>query len=423
MRVVPLPAESRSLACDRRSDRTRAIPVLTIEKKVYKLPLRQKFMKNVFPTTRERIGMKKPKKRGFCAIVLFFAIFPSSVFFETNAFGQQDEAAKGPPPVPVQVATVERKVVSSMIELVGTVEPVTESTVASEVSGVVESFPTDEGDYVEKGQLLARLGDRRLQLDLKGAVAVREKIKFNLAEARKELDRMEKLKLAESVAERSYDEAYFRFEALKQDLAKSEADIERLQYEIARKKVTAPFSGYIVEEHTQLGEWVDMGGAVVDLMDIGRVKAVVDVPERYFVSLAQGDKVTVVVGSLSRTPCEGIVEALLSKGDPNARTFPVKISLENPDMKIKSGMEAKVSLSVGGTRESLVMPKDAVVISGKDRIAYVVKDGIAQPVNIVIHGYFQNFVSFEGDLNEGDAVVVRGNERLRPGQAVRVVQS
>ncbi len=366
--------------------------------------------------------MKTLKKQGLKAFILFFAIFTSVAVFATIAFGQKEDGAKGPPPVPVEVATVEKKAVSNRIELVGTVEPATESTVASEVSGLVESFPTDEGEYVEKGQLLARLGDRRLQLDLKGAVAAREKIKSNLAEARKELDRMEKLKLAQSVAEKSYDEAYFRYEALKQDLAKSEAEIELLKYEIGRKKVTAPFAGYIVQEHTQLGEWVGVGGAVVDLMDIGRVKAVVDVPERYSVSLVEGDNVDVLVGSVSRTPFEGIIESVLPKGNPNSRTFPVKISLENPKMKIKSGMEAKVSFSVGGTRESLVMPKDAVVISGKDRIAYVVKDGIVHPVNIAIDGYFQDFVSFEGDLNEGDAVVVRGNERLRPGQAVRVVQ-
>ena len=365
----------------------------------------------------------KKLKNGYPEIFILFLFSCMSVaVLRTDAFCQSEEGAKGPPPVPVQVATVEKKVVSNRIELVGTVVPVTESTVASEVSGVVESFPVDEGDYVEKGQVLARLGDSRLQLELKGAVAVREKIKINLAEAKKELDRMERLKVTESVAERSYDEAYFRFEALKQDLAKSKAEIERLEYEIGRKKFEAPFSGYIVEEHTQLGEWVSVGGAVVDLIDISRVEVAVDVPERYSVNIDEKDKVPVLIGSLDVTPFEGTIMTVLPKGNPNARTFPVKISLENPDLKIKSGMEAQVSFSVGGSRESLVMPKDAVVISGKERIVYVVEDGVVQPVNIVIFGYFENFVSFEGDLKAGDVVVVRGNERLRPGQAVRVVQ-
>jgi multidrug efflux pump subunit AcrA (membrane-fusion protein) len=113
---------------------------------------------------------------------------------------------------------------------------------------------------------------------------------------------------------------------------------------------------------------------------------------------------------------------VLPQGNPKARTFPVKISLENPDMRIKSGMEVQVAFSVGGTRESLVVPKDAVVISGKDRLVYVVRDGVAYPEPVVVQGYFENSVSFEGNLKPGDVVVVRGNERLRPGQPVKVVQ-
>ncbi len=350
---------------------------------------------------------------------LIFAML--TIFSAPQALCQQDEAPKAPPPVPVRVAEVEKKAVSDRIELVGTAQPATVSTVASEVSGVVEFFPIDEGDFVEKGQVLASLSDHRLKLDLKAATAAREKIKANLAEAKKQLDRMERLKRTQSVAEKSYDEAFYSYEALLQDLARSEAEIESLKYDIARKKITAPFSGFVSKEYAQLGEWVNVGGPVAELMDIGRIEATVDVPERYSVNLLDGEKVSVLFASLSNRPREATIDTVLPVGDPKARTFPVKISLENPDLRIKSGMEAQVVFTIGGDGESLVMPKDAVVISGKDRLVYKVEDGIASPKPVVIKRYFENFVSFEGALQPGDLVVIRGNERLRPGQPVKVV--
>ena len=354
--------------------------------------------------------------------VLVATLFPAmlTIFSAPQAFCQQDEAPKGPPPVPVRVAKVERKAVSDRIELVGTAQPVTVSTVASEVSGVVEFFPINEGDFVEKGQVLASLSDHRLKLDRKAAIATREKIKANLAEAKKQLDRMERLKLTRSVAEKSYDEAFYRYEALLQDLAKSEAEIELLNYDIARKKIVAPFSGFVSKEYAQLGEWVNVGGPVAELMDIGRIEATVDVPERYSVNLLEEEMVSVLFASLSNRPREGVIDTVLPVGDPKARTFPVKISMDNPDLRIKSGMEAQVVFSMSGAMESLVMPKDAVVISGKDRLAFKVENDIATPVPIAIKRYFENFVSFEGALQPGDLVVIRGNERLRPGQPVKV---
>jgi multidrug efflux pump subunit AcrA (membrane-fusion protein) len=101
---------------------------------------------------------------------------------------------------------------------------------------------------------------------------------------------------------------------------------------------------------------------------------------------------------------------------PNARTFTVKIAMNNPDMKIKGGMEAHVTFNVMEEQESLVIHKDAVVIAGKERFVFVVRNGLVTPVPIVILGYFENSVAVEGDLKPGDKVVIRGNERLRPGQ-------
>jgi RND family efflux transporter MFP subunit len=396
---------------------------LTIFPKLYKVPSFldiSSFAKKILGIAMIMYSKKIPALfvHTFLFMLVMVLLLPSVI-----VFSQQENKPDGPPPASVRVADVERKMVSRQIELVGTTKPVTESKVATEISGIVDYFPVKEGDFVSKGQILLRLRDKRLKLSLNGAVATRERIRANLEEAKKELDRMEKLKATQSVAERRYDAAYFLYQALSQELNKSTADIELLEYEISQKNVLAPFSGFVAGKHAEVGEWVVAGGSVVDLIDLSIIEVVVDVPERFFVNLEPGNEVFVTVKSLFRKPMKEKILAIFPKGDPSSRTFTVKIAINNPDMKIKGGMEAHAAFNVIEEQESIVVHKDAVVIAGKERLVFAVRNGFATPVPVVIIGHFENSVAVEGDLKPGDKVVIRGNERLRPGQPVKVLES
>ena len=342
--------------------------------------------------------------------------------FTAISFAGDDAKTQGPPPVPVRVASAEEKMVSDQISLVGTVEAIAESTVAAEVPGVVEYFPAKEGDFVKKGALLLRLRSTELVLRHKGAIAVRERIKANLQNAEKELKRLGKLKDTNSIAETQFDNAYFAHQALLQEYLAKEAEIEQIEYELKQKKVVAPFSGFVSKEHTQLGEWVSTGGAVVTLLDLGQIKVTVDVPERYSVLLSPENRVKVWVKSVSDDPVTGKIYAVLPQGDPDSRTFPVRINLENSGFKIKSGMEAMVTFNLATKNNALLLPKDAIVTAGENRLVFMVVDGKAVPVNVKILGYYDGNVAIRGNLAPGATVVVRGNERLRPGQAVTVLE-
>ncbi len=324
--------------------------------------------------------------------------------------------------VPVRVASVEQRSVSDQISLIGNTEPISDSTIASEFSGVVEDVPVNEGDFVQKGTPLVRLRSTGLKLRLKAAVSVKEKMKANLDNAESELKRLSELQKTQSIAARRYEEANFLHRALAKELAKSKAEIEYLEYELAQKTVLAPFSGFVAEEHTEIGEWMNSGGPVVTLHDLSKIRVTVDVPERYAVMLKAEDTVKVLVKSISGDPFTGRIYAVLPKGDPNTRTFPLRINLENSEYKIKSGMEALVTFTLAGTKTALVVPKDAVVTAGNDRLVYTVEEGKAQPVKVSVLGYYDGDVSVEGNLAPGARVVVRGNERLRPGIPVQILK-
>lgn len=351
----------------------------------------------------------------YCLIATIACLLSASTLLAENP-----GKGNGPPPSPVQVAVVKTKTVSNQISLIGTTEAISESTVASEISGIVEYFPIKEGDYVKKGDLLANLKETELRLRLKGAVAAKKRIEANLQNAEKELKRVSKLKETNSIAEKQFDNAFYTYRALSEELLQNQAEIELLNYQIKQQKVLAPFSGFVAKEHTQIGEWINKGGPVVTLLDLDNIRITVDVPERYSVLLAPQNNVKVSIKSVSNDPFSGKIYSVLPHGDPNSRTFPVRIHLANPNHTIKSGMEAMATFNLTTKKEALLVPKDAVVTAGDNRLVFMVNDGKAIPVPVKIIGYYDGDVAVVGNLKPGDQVVIRGNERLRPGQSVVV---
>jgi len=354
--------------------------------------------------------------RSFSGVLGSLAFFGLSIFILKPAAGQQ-----APPAVPVKAVKVTEAMVSDQVSLVGTAEAIATSRVASEVSGIVEYFPVKEGDSVKEGDLLVRLKNTELRLRLEAAREARAVISANLENAQKELQRISKLRDTKSISETRYDAAYYAHLVLEKRLRQSDAEIEQIEYDIGRKQVAAPFAGFVAEEHTQVGEWINPGGGIVTLLDLREIRVTVDVPERYVVNLHPDSRVSVTITSLFPEPLPGRIYAILPRGDAAARTIPVRVSLPNRDSKIKSGMEAVVAFTLANKKKALLVPKDAVVMSGSDRMVFKVSDGRAVPVMITVLGYHDSAVAVAGNLKAGESVVVRGNERLRPGQAVEII--
>ena len=359
-----------------------------------------------------------------CLFTIIFFLFSGSLVYAASDKTKKEGATrkKGPPPVPVRVAPVAERLVSNQISLIGTTEGVITSTIAAEVPGVVEDFPVKAGDFVKKGQLLVRLKDTEIRLRLKSYVAERERVRANLENAERELKRIRKLRQTGSISENKLDVAHFTQRALSKAFLRSQAEIDHMEYQIKQKKVFAPFSGFVATEHTQVGEWVKPGGPVVTLMDMDQVLVTVDVPERFALKISPDNPVRVLISSVTDRWLSGEIYAILPQGDPTARTMPVRVRVDNPDHRIRAGMAAQVAFNLVDTKQALLVPKDAVVIAGDTRMVYTVAAGKAVPVGIDILGYYDGNVAVSGNLKPGMVVVIRGNERLRPGQPVRVIE-
>jgi membrane fusion protein (multidrug efflux system) len=326
----------------------------------------------------------------------------------------------GPPPTPVIVAPVVEKEVSPKVVLVGAARPNRESKVAAEAGGRVKAVHFTEGQKVEKGALLVELDKTNEQLRLKAAQARLQGVRVRLREAKRNLARSSSLLSNRSISIKAHEENLFNVRNLEHGVTEAQAELSRLKDAIDRMDVPAPFTGYVAEQYTEVGQWLNPGSPVAAVMELSPIKVQGMLPERYLTEIQVGDRAEVVFDALPAEPFEGRVAAIIPSADLESRSLPVEIRLENKNGRVKAGLLARMTLT-GRPRTAKLIPKDALVLDRGENTAFKVRDDQVFPVSVQAGLAYGSDVAVTGGLSAGDLVVVEGNERLRPRQKVRVV--
>ncbi len=353
--------------------------------------------------------------------IVSLAILASTLLLSGCSEQQAASPPTMPPPTPVRVAQAMKQPIQQSVTLVGSVEPWKRSVVASEIEGLVRTFPAKEGRYVEEGQVLAQLRTETLEIQFDSAIASFKEAKARYQQAKKDLDRIQHLFQKELVTQKESDEAVAEEQALRERLAQLKTEIQQVRDQHNKSTVAAPFSGWIIEERTEVGQWVEAGGPIVELVDLSHVQVEVPLPERFIPYVRIDDPVSAFFDGLPGSIVQGTIFSVIAQADRNSRTFPVKIKLPNPDLLIKSGMVVRTTLHVGKPHEGVVVPKDALVLRGGQEFIFSVSDGHTQQIPIVSLVHSDENVEIQGNIQEGQLVVIAGNERLRSGQPVRIL--
>ena len=331
------------------------------------------------------------------------------------------EKVGGTPPALVQVSTVVERMVVTRVTLVGTAEPLSETIVAAEEAGLVRKMLVDEGDKVKQNQTLCVQDASQLRLKVEAARAIVAEAAANQTRVEREWERLKQLYAINSVSKKAYEDAQFEAEAAVKRVARLQVELYTLLDQIKKKVVYAPVSGTVVERHTLVGQWLSKGDPVVTLTVLNPIRVMVPVPERYVSRIKKGDSSEITFDALPGRVFKGVIDAIIPKADRAGRTFPVRIEIPNPNGTMKTGMLGRATLAVGNPHKALLVPKDALVLSGAGKSVYVINDQTAHIVQVKTgptHGFL---IEVEGKLKAGQKVVTRGNERLRPGQRVKVV--
>ena len=356
--------------------------------------------------TNPRFGSLLGLSTGVCALALLWA---------TTA------RAQGAGPGPVRFAQAIEHSVRQSVELTGSVEAVFESVLASEVEGLVERIDALPGQPLRKGQRIARLRTALRKIDLDAAVSDHEVALAQLELARSQLARNEDLFRREVISQQAMDDAIRETNRREGEARSAEAAVRRIRYQLDRSSIVAPFDGVLVRKRADVGEWIDPGGAVAEVVALDPLEVVVQVPERYFDRLAVGEPATVRLGALGADTIEGEVRRVVPRADPQARTFEARIQVPNRDGRIGVGMLASVSIALGDVRREVLVPKDAVIRRGpREYLFRIGSDQTVEQIDVsTTRGHADWFGLRPGSVQPGDRVVTYGNERLFPGQPVQ----
>ena len=323
-----------------------------------------------------------------------------------------------PPPAAVVVSEVKNGFVAPEAEFVGTVFYLEVSDVAAEVNGRIEVVSFEEGQRIKTGHVLVRLNADLLEKNLKGTKASYEQAFSELEKARSDFQRIENLYQRQVVPEQVYDENRFKVKGLEKKAESLKAEVERLEVELQKKVIKAPFDGVVIKKFVDRGEWLSPGSSVATIARDEIIDVVVDVPEEVMKFIRTGIEVRVKAGGKET---KGKIFALIPRGDIATRTFPVKVRLNN-FLSLVEGMEARVSLPTSDRKRSLMVPRDAVLPLFGQNVVFAIIESKASMIPVKVIGYQGNMVGIEGErLSEGMKVAVKGNERLRDGQPVNIV--
>ena len=232
---------------------------------------------------------------------------------------------QAPPAASVRHTEVQRREVGRTLALTGSVESRRISVVASEVEGVVQTLVAREGDRVKEGQPLVELRRTNLELRLEAVRGQLQEAEARQRLARTSLDRSRGLFDEQIISQQQLDDAASEFDAWQGRVAQLRAEAARLQDDLARTTVRAPFYGVVVRELVAEGEWLGSGGAVAELLDYRDLEVTVEVPERSFAGLRIGSSVRVVIASLGQLEVAGVVRAVVPRADARVLTHSISV--------------------------------------------------------------------------------------------------
>lgn len=309
----------------------------------------------------------------------------------------------------VVVAKVEMKTVGNRVAAVGTGRAFRSLTLSADVSGVVESINIVPGQKVEAGTALVVLESDAQRIAVKLAqVNVDE-----AASAVKRYQTLESRNVASSV----------QLEQARTKLAQAKAELEAKQFDLARRRISAPFAGVVGITRLTKGDYIKEGTAIATIDDTSKLIVDFVVSERSASHIKLGQQVRALTPAIVGVVFRGTVSAKDSRIDIASRTLRVEATLPNAENRLIPGMTFSVSIRIEGAKLPSV-PNLAVRWDRNGAHVWTV-DPATQTVKripVVIRSRTSRTASVEGKLAEGDQVVVEGLESLRPGAKVTVVQ-
>jgi RND family efflux transporter MFP subunit len=301
------------------------------------------------------------------------------------------------------------------------------STLSFQVSGNVNEMRVNQGDRVEKDQVLAVIDKRPYELDVESAEAGLQKSRADLTRAQQEYDRQETLFKKGWVAKALLERVQTELDTSESELAYTTSKLNLAKRDLRLTELLAPFAGTISRKHVDAFAEVQTGQPVYDIEASGALEVRFDIPETVISRISLGMPVTVRFPTAQGSVLRARITEIGSTAE-TANAFPVKAGLSDPPADIRSGMtiEATLLMKDEGTESGYLVPLAAIAPADIPRQGYVfVYDAETQSVKRTLvksKGATDNFVHIFEGIEAGDIVAVAGVTFLNDGQSVKLMQ-
>ena len=372
--------------------------------------------------------------------LLFLIAVGLSGAFGWHLYGESLESVESEPKdkqadiAAVDVVRIVRRPLAERIELVGSLEPITEVEIRSRLSGYLESVPFDVGDRVKAGQTVIEIDDAATSELVSRSAAAKQvaaaQLKAQIAREGQALREVERLReLADSgvsttqqieEAESALLVSMAETELERARLAQAKADLERSKLALGELQISSPISGYVAENNADVGDLARAEDVLLRIVDLSSIRTVVNVVERDYGKIKLGETATVSVDGIPNRQFTGRIVRQAPVLDPTTRTAKVMIEIANEDSLLKPGMHGRVVITASRLADEIAVPASAIHGPAGGQFLYTVDEGskvaAKQPVSVGFRD--GELIQVLTGLNENSLVVTLGGRLIKDGATV-----
>jgi membrane fusion protein (multidrug efflux system) len=311
----------------------------------------------------------------------------------------------GPPkdaPVPVELVAVETGPLLETLRATGTLDAEESVDLRPEVEGEVTSIQMTEGEAVKKGEIILQIDESKQQ-----AVVAEAEAEFRLADENRR--RADLLLTDGTISQQEHDQVISSFR-------RSEASLNLARKRLTEYTLAAPFDGILGRRTVSIGQYVSPQTILVSIYAMDRMKLDFSVPERYSARVKPGQTLSLTVAAHGEEKFSGEIYLVEPEVNVQTRTVPVRAFVPNADHRLKPGMFANLTLSVGTKGSALTLPEDCLFPHTGGFAVYRDAGGVAELVPVETGLRIPGRVEILSGLQAGDLVARSGNLRLSPGR-------
>lgn len=333
-------------------------------------------------------------------------------------------------PIPVHVTAARIDDVRHELHLVGTVLPLKDITIRSQVDGILSQVLVQEGDAVRTGDLLATIDDRLFGAALQAAQGQLARNQALLKAAERELERSRRLHLQNAIASESVDQRQSEVEQLRAAVAIDEANVETAKVNLSFTRIFAPADGRVGLRQLDPGNNVRQSDTtgIISIVQTDPISVVFSVPQQQLAQLqrhtsnVEGTSVAVLDRSLGREIGRGRIIAFDNRIGETNGTARVRAQFENGSGALKPGGFVSVSVETGRSEQAVIVPKHAVRLSIDGNFVFRVRGETAERVLVEVGYNNDELAVITKGVAAGDQIVTDGFSRLRAVTPVKVLE-